>query len=118
MENYHRLRAAYDLPNEQSKTAQITPNPQVCPQALYCSMNPTQRHILENVLETFAPGSPIHVALQSPTALRISDNTGDLIMFSDSPQALVFDNCHYPCTWEKHQAAHPASPTAPEPLAP
>ena len=67
---------------------------------MYDSMTPTQRHILEKALETFASGSPIHVTIHSPTALRISDSTGDLIMFSDSPQALVFDNCHYPYTWE------------------
>ncbi len=98
---------------EQEKAPHTTPDPQICSQAMYDSMTPTQRHILEKALETFASGSPIHVTIHSPTALRISDSTGDLIMFSDSPQALVFDNCHYPYTWEKHQAAHPASPLLP-----
>lgn len=106
------------LLTEESTAPQITPDPQICSQAMYDTMNPTQRHILKNALEAFAPGSPIHVTIHSPTALRISDSTGDVIMFSSSPLATVLDSCHYPNAWKEHQAIHPASPTAPEPLAP
>lgn len=130
MENYHEFQETYHVSDEQyvrllnlnqeklvvegSRATQITPDPQICSQAMYDSMNPTQRHILKSVLETFAPGSPIHVTLHSPTALRISDGTDDLIMFSDSPQAPVYDNCHFPYIWKEHQT----SPASPEPLAP
>lgn len=136
MENHHEFQMPYynindkmdfldwNITNQErlvvegSNATQITPDPQICPQAMYDSMTLTQRHILKSVLEIFAPGSPLHVTLHSPTALSISDGSDDLIMFSDSPQAPVYDNCHFPYIWKEHQVAHPTSPASPEPLAP
>ncbi len=103
--------------NIQLETEQTTPAPQIFSQTMYDSMNPTQRYILKSVLETFAQEAPIRISIQSPTALRVSDSTGDVIMFSNSPGAPVYDDYNFPHTWEEHQAAHQAPSPAPEPVA-
>lgn len=80
-----------------AEKSEVTPNEKICSQKMYDSMNLTQRHILKDgVLQAFFPGADLRVSIHSPTALRVSDPTDEIIMFSESPDAPVYDDYHFP----------------------